>query len=275
MPTVSQLIEQLSSPDLAQQSAAWKALLAVGADAVDPLLPLLDHTDDQIRMRAVSLLGQLGDSRALEPLVRCLDDPSGKVHQALVTAFMRFPGQPRAVEALKSLALDSRFALPGSTRAFAARQLKTVAGEAAATAVLLELLQSSDAQTVAAAAQVLAESSDPAVVDALIAALNHAATDSTFRDIATALGKLHDSRAVEPLAAFLQSSSVYRRAIAAYALGELGDERAAGALKALVGDKAFAWEEDHGGPKYTVGDVANEALRKIKKVDKRPFWKRW
>lgn len=70
----------------------------------------------------------------------------------------------------------------------------------------------------------------------------------------------------------------YRRAVAAQALGELGDARAVELLNQLKHDSATAWEEDR-GPKRSVGDIANEALKKLGGApagDKdRPWWKVW
>lgn len=283
MSNVPQLIEQLGSPDLQKQSEAWKALVAIGPEAVEPLLALIDTPNEQTRMRVTSALGQIGDPRALDALLKRLDDPSSRVRQMLPGALVNYKGDARVVDALKRLALDRQYDTPAVTRALAAKQLKTVAGDEAAIPVLVELLSFPDAQVASTAAQYLGESNNPAAVEPLINALNAAQDNSAFRGIVTALSKLHDERALEPIAAYLKSSDVYRRATAAFALGELGDKRAADYLKALSSDKAFAWEEDHGGPKYTVADVANQALGKLKKSPEgepkkstdRPWWKVW
>ncbi|MBZ0282688.1 MAG: HEAT repeat domain-containing protein [Anaerolineae bacterium] len=275
MSNIPQLIEQLTGPDLQKQSDAWKALVAIGAEAVEPLIALLDSPDEQTRMRATSALGQIADARTLEPLLKRLEDSSSRVRQMLPGALVNFKGDSRVVEGLKRLALDRQYDTPAVTRALAAKQLKTVAGDEVAIPVLVELLSFPNAQVASTAAQHLGESNNSTAVEPLIKALNAAQDNNAFRSVVTALSKLHNGRALEPIASYLKSSDVYRRATAAFALGELGDERAVDYLKALSSDKAFAWEEDHGGPKYTVADVANQALGKLKKATGRPWWKPW
>jgi HEAT repeat protein len=50
----------------------WDACARHGATAVEPLIPLLKHENWRLRMNAASALGKLGDKRAAEPLIACL-----------------------------------------------------------------------------------------------------------------------------------------------------------------------------------------------------------
>ena len=97
-----------------------------------------------------------------------------------------------------------------------------------------------------------------------------------------ALGTLGDRRTFDVLTTHLNMSNSTGRANVANALGKLGDPRAIPVLEQLTGDNGFAWEEDHGGPKYTVGDVARRAIETIRKSGeapevppKKPKWKFW
>ena len=91
---------------------------------------------------------------------------------------------------------------------------------------LLSKLQSKDANERIAAADALGRLSDTRAVQPLIEALN--AGNSAVREAAaSALGKIGDTRAVEPLIASLQDRNRdMRPAAAATALGTLGDPRA-------------------------------------------------
>jgi HEAT repeat protein len=91
------------------------------------------------------------------------------------------------------------------------------------------IAQPESTPTKVAAAQKIKSSADPAVVLANIAALRNADAD-VARDAATALGRLGDASAVEPLVEALSDHSGYFhsvvRAAAASSLGELRDPRA-------------------------------------------------
>jgi HEAT repeat protein len=80
--------------------------------------------------------------------------------------------------------------------------------------------------------------------------------------ILSALGKLQDRRAFEPMVACLTSASAYQRGAAAQALGELGDRRAVDHLTNLLDDQAIAWKEDH-GPERSVAHIARQAAMRL------------
>ncbi len=56
--------------DTLQVSEACRLLTLIGQQAVEPLLALLETTDDAIRARAIQLLGEIGDERAAPALNR-------------------------------------------------------------------------------------------------------------------------------------------------------------------------------------------------------------
>jgi HEAT repeat protein len=67
---MQQIIEQLAAPDLRARLEAAAALMTEGSAALDWLLPALDHPVEEIRWRAATVLGWIGDARAIEPLYR-------------------------------------------------------------------------------------------------------------------------------------------------------------------------------------------------------------
>lgn len=52
----------------------WPELTAVGPDAVEPLLEILQDNDQPIRKEAAMVLGDIADARAVEPLLAALKD---------------------------------------------------------------------------------------------------------------------------------------------------------------------------------------------------------
>jgi HEAT repeat protein len=137
--------------------------LAVGRRTVSPLIERLRLGHVEVRQRAAEVLGQLGDARAVEPLI-------------------------------EALRLDA----DASVRAAAARSLGLLKA-LAAKATLLEALNDPDPDVGGAAAQALAELGEKGeTTDALLAALRD--SDPGKRaDTAQALADLGDRRALEPL----------------------------------------------------------------------------
>jgi HEAT repeat protein len=64
------LIEQLDDPNPRKRHEAVNDLLSNGAAAFSPLVEALNHEDVEIRWRAVTVLGWMGDPRAISPLVK-------------------------------------------------------------------------------------------------------------------------------------------------------------------------------------------------------------
>jgi hypothetical protein len=55
----------------------WKAaeaLVQIGTPAVDPLIAVLSHPEEDVRWKAAIALGEIGDSRAIGPLIELLRD---------------------------------------------------------------------------------------------------------------------------------------------------------------------------------------------------------
>jgi HEAT repeat protein len=98
-PAVEPLIVALS--DWERQKAAAGALAQIGVPAVEPLIAVLKDRDSYRLSYAASALGQIGDTRAVEPIIAALNDDENdrSVLEAAIDALERF-GEARAVEAL-------------------------------------------------------------------------------------------------------------------------------------------------------------------------------
>jgi len=66
----------------------------LGRPACDALLPLLDDPDPAVRARAATLLGHLGDAKALKPLAARRRDPDPTVRRAIERALARLLSVP-------------------------------------------------------------------------------------------------------------------------------------------------------------------------------------
>lgn len=183
---------------LGMTSVRYNAAVALGqvggAEAVPPLIAVLNDPDPAVRQASVWALGRLGDTRALEPLIgRLAYDESPEVHDGAMDALHAFG--PAAVEAL------------------------------------IAALYAQDVDVREAAARALGRLGDARAVDSLTALLPE--SPGLFQKVniaaAEALGRLGDARAVEPLTAALQATSFRTKEIgraSAEALGHLGGPRA-------------------------------------------------
>jgi HEAT repeat protein/CheY-like chemotaxis protein len=218
------------------------------------ILALLDRAEEkrQMAVQAAHTLGEMGDERAIEPLIEVLQDRDShwNVRSAAARALARIGG-PRVVEpliaALKNgvrdaaaLALgglgDSRAVQPliavlrdvehsGHVSAAAVWALGNLRDERAVTP-LVEILYDEPAGNVWwVVTRSLAQIGTPAVELLVEWLLN--ARDGHIRQVAVELlGQIGDGHAVEPLIAALRDGSEDVRRTAAWYLGNMADQRA-------------------------------------------------
>ncbi len=96
-PAVEPLIATLND-DPSRAAVAAVILGQLGdARAVDPLVSALAGPDDTLRAAAVGALHRIGDTRAIEPLIALLDDDNRKLRRAAAEALGRI-ADPRALD---------------------------------------------------------------------------------------------------------------------------------------------------------------------------------
>jgi|GEM_PF-1038659 len=164
---------------------AIDALGMLGAAVLEPVLSLLKDEDSGLRLAAVKILNEIGDTRAIEPLLTVLrNDDSDLVRWDTVRTLGKLQ-DPRTV------------------------------------GPLIDALDDDDHEVRSAAAEALGALGDRQAVEPLIEVLEN--DESGVRRAAVlALGQLGDERAVEALTAALEDEYYVVRDLAAEALAKLG-----------------------------------------------------
>ncbi len=110
--TIPELIAELGNANDQMRRRAQVALHNLGIMAIEPLGAALLHDDPCVRRRAAAVLGDVGDARAVEPLITALSALKNKGDDLtlvkIVDTLGHF-GDPRAVSALiKALDVNAR-----------------------------------------------------------------------------------------------------------------------------------------------------------------------
>ncbi len=192
-------------------------------DEIDIQIDLLGDPDWVVRREAVVTLGEMGDERCVEPIVKALRDGDWQVREAAVEAIAEVG--PPAVDLLL------RYIRDWESRKYVIRALGKVNDERVLDP-LISMLHNDEFKDDATRA--LIDLGKPAV-PALITALSD--KDEFVRKQAIlALGTIKDPDAVDPLIALLNDQDWWMRLTAASALEKVGDVRGREAIKPLMKD---------------------------------------
>ena len=254
---VEGLINALKFKDCNIRKEAAIALKDIGdAEALFPLIDVLEYKEwhedyavmSSVRETAAEALGILRDRRAVEPLIKALNDKDEEVRWKAAWALGNI-GDIQAVEPLIYLLHDKRW----TVRRFAASALGKI-GDGRAVESLIESLSDEEWHVRKYAADALGKIGDERAIESLMETLHDEDSDVRWKAV-VALGKMK-SGAVEPLLELLKNEDWHIRGRAAEALGKIGDKRA---IKPLIG-VLVGWNKDRN--KYVRGRAA-EALGKI------------
>jgi HEAT repeat protein len=211
---------------------AAKALKEIGKPAVEPLIGYLKNIkniEGQGRENAAWALGEIGDSRATEPLIDALNGKRASLRFNAAKALWKIKG---TLEFLITVLKDES---PGG-RSDAAAALGEIKDRRAVKPLIMALKdQHSNVREEAAKALGVIE--DGRAVEPLITLLRDE-QPGVRSEAALGLGKIKDVRALEPLIAILKDTGQYYvvRSDSAKALGTINDTRAAEALIATLKD---------------------------------------
>jgi HEAT repeat protein len=192
-------------------------------DEVEIQIDLLKDPDWAVRREAAITLGEMGDERCVEPLVRALQDGDWQVREVASEA-LGMVGSP-AVDPLIKLCRS------WDHRKAAIRALGKIKDERVLDPLIHQLRSDEFGED---ATDAIVELGSPAV-EKLVAALSDR-DDNTRKQAVIALGRIQDPSALDPLIEKLKDKDWYTRLTAAAALEKIGDERGREAIKPLLKD---------------------------------------
>lgn len=293
-PAVDPLIFALK--DKKFSDAAAKTLIRIGAPAVEPLIAALQSK--QKHKILADVLGNIGDKRAIEPLIIALHDKNWSMCKAAAENLDRLNWQPcsekdeaaywiakcdwdKCIE-IGAPAVDPLIVTlkkgPWTLRKSVAKTLGDI-GNTRAVEPLINAFQNQGNKVREAAARVLGQLGDKKAVKPLIAALGNDKEWDVREAAARALGQIGDQRAVQPLIGALNMIHLPRsyyggitiaiRRAAVYSLGQIGDARAVEPLISLLDSRRIA----SAGAKdalVMIGEPAIEPLIETLKDKKTP-----
>jgi len=153
-PAVMPLLTAISAVDESGSNAAIEALVDIGEDAFERLLAALKDGDPNVRYAAAFALGEIGDERALLPLITALQrtDEDETVLPRMAVALGKI-GDAEAVEPLTAMLKHHRT----SVRTYAAEALGEIGDLRAVRPLVNRLHSDQDARVRGAAKRALKE----------------------------------------------------------------------------------------------------------------------
>jgi len=197
------------------------------SDQIAELIRDLLSSDESTRRFAVEDLGDLGDVRAVEPLIPVLFDPVPAIREAAVDALKAIGGEETVSAVVPALRTDN-----AAVRNAASEILQTI-GEPAIPQ-LEKLLEDDDVDVRKFAVDIMAVIGSPLAEKAFVRALEDRDVNVSAA-AAEALGEIGSHASVEPLVQSLKASS-WTRCSVAKSLGQIGGAEAARALQQLTRD---------------------------------------
>lgn len=236
---VAPLITALQDESELVRGCALQGLKDIGPPAVPLLIVALKNPDRRIRRKASCVmddigneLRDIGDFRAIEPLIDALKDPTSVVRSHSVTALGKIGGPqslPAVISALKTEAVRSALDIGVC---YAAIEATHRLGETAAE-YLIHALKHPDKAIRRKAATLLGKTGEIGAVDLLIIALQDKHPRVRSR-AAHALGRIGSPRAVSALTVAIRDAAPNVRINALHALGKFGESASASLISALA-----------------------------------------
>jgi HEAT repeat protein len=239
----SAFITRLGSSDAPlREVAAFGLGLSQPASAVSPLIQSLRDATPGVRANSAWALGRIEDGRALAPLLGLFRDESEKVRLAAVVAAGRMDSTSAVAALMRVVQQDPA----PSVRRVAAWALGQLESREAGDVLAGVLNRDSDAKVREMSAWALGHTESRNGTAALTNALSKDADDNVRETAAWALAQLEDRNAVDMLATAAASDRSSRvRGTAAWAIGQLrgdneGSRVPAGLLRVLKDDSEDA-----------------------------------
>lgn len=234
---IQNLISALDHEDVEIRANAAQMLGSMqDIRAVDPLLRALNDIDNiKVRRNAALALGEIGDARAVKPFVEALHDMAGTVREAAARALGKF-GDERAIVPL-FIALGDREIGVCQAAAISLKELGEPGGY-----LLYEGLKVSFKETFEKPKKEIS----PRLFDFVRKAFDHW-DPSTRESVVWILGSINDGRTIDFLKAILSDHYFNVRRAAVWSLGKIGGRQTLGPLIKALDDfsifvrEAAAW----------------------------------
>jgi len=100
-PVLPTLIRSLNDED---RQVRWRAAIALGAmgqAAVDHLINVLESSPSAVRIPATWAAAEIGDAKAVDPLVRIMCDDPSECCQVMAAAALLKLGEPKGVDCVR------------------------------------------------------------------------------------------------------------------------------------------------------------------------------
>lgn len=221
---------------------AGEALSKIGSAAVEPLIAFLKHDNYQVRQSAIMALGNIGDSRAIKPLMELLKTQDKYASEKTMVALSKL-GPPVIEPLFTWLDAEER-----KLRDIAASILINM-GDIPVKGLLTHA-QNNEGRVKGEILKVLGSIPDPQVINLLIS--NLIASDQFVRDAAKiALKKI---ASIEPLVASLKDKNWELRKEVARILGLIGNSDAINPLKACLNDENESVRAQAVGALFRLGE---------------------
>ncbi len=192
-------------------------------DEIEIQIDLLRDPDWTVRREAVITLGEMGDERCVEPLVKALQDGDWQVREVAIEALAQV-GSP-AVDSL------IRYLRHWDIRKYVLKTLGKIKDERVLDPLFAQMRSDEFGED---AVEALVAVGAPAV-ERLVVSLKDKEEVVRQRCV-IALGRIKDQSAVDALIGMLAETDWFTRLTAAAALEKIGDERGREAIKGLLKD---------------------------------------
>jgi HEAT repeat protein len=194
------------------------------ARALEPLIGMLKNEDYGLRISAAEALGKLGNTHAVKPLITLLKDQYVDVKRAVANALNKI-GPPGLEPLIVSMKECGNSELRKRVTEVLCEFCRVWTIDTSSLELLIAMIKDEDRDVRISAASVLRCSRHALATEALIAALK----DEDFfvrKHVVEELGYFGNARAVEPLIVALKDKFFEIRRSVIVALGYIGDARA-------------------------------------------------
>ena len=229
---VPSLFKALVDPNPQLRKAAGRALAALPDEAITTrLVQTLGDSNPMVRNAAADALSQRKGEAVENALLPTLtSDPDDTLQLHAVSYFRQNP-TPRAIKPLAALLTRESVAL----RRQVVRSLAAIKG-LESTKAISQAMNDSDADVQQAAATALSRRKDALANEAFLAALGGARDNKVMRLAVAHFKEFPNPKAIQPLAAVLDSKNKSLRRAVVSALGRIPDEAAIDALSKALND---------------------------------------